>query len=141
MATSGLRTPISELQSDFHGYENPESVIRNLESPDAIDPAPRAGRGVPGGLRLAGRAARRADRFTRHPAGGRLFRPRRPAARDGSGDLLATAERILARRVRPGPARGLLGRAGAQRALDRRDPARPVPGALVGVLSVADRGR
>ena len=38
-------------------------------------------------------------------------------------------------------ARALLGRRGAQRPGDRRDPARPVPGAPVGVLPVADRGR
>ena len=50
-----------------------------------VDLAARAGRGLPVGVRLAGRAARRADRVAGHPAGGGVPRPRPAAPRHGAG--------------------------------------------------------
>ena len=150
-AKSGSRMTDCALRSPhFHSKSSPfgakihgklESRIWNLESPHAFDPAARARRGVPVGVRLAGRAGRRADRVARHPAGGGVPRPR-PADLPGeAGGLLAAADLVLDRCLRRRLERAVLGRGGPELAGDRRDPARPVPGAPVGVLPVADRGR
>src|SRR5437870_4658624 len=105
-----------------------------------VDLVTGAGDRLPGGVRVAGRAARRVDRVAGNPAGCGLPPAHRHEPGDGCLDLLAVPDLALARRLGSGPARVVLGRPGAGRAADRRDSARSLPGAALAVLPVPGRG-
>ena len=141
-ASAGSRRKIAD--SDIARFKRRENSLRFEligRIPDASLLLRGLGRGLPGGVRLAGRAARRADRLARHPAGRGVPGPGRPVLGTGADGLLAAADACSGSTRPTGPCTRC---AGAGWALVRRwSPAScpALPGALVDVLPVVDRGR